>query len=147
MILLSFLFRVGFGPDSTPQVNNIISKPMFFSLFGNNEILGVDVRPPFFGYPWVKLRGILAMRYQDEIAGAVEVEGRYRLAPKWEVLGFAGKGFTSGDTPVFDNPSDIHNLGAGARYNIFEARNVWMGLDVAKGFEDWTLYIQVGHPW
>ena len=111
------------------------------------EVTGVNGRPPFFGYPWVKLRGIPAMRYQNQNAGAVEIEGRYRLAPKWEVLAFAGKGFTSGDTPLFDNPKNIYNFGVGGRYKVLEAQNVWMGLDVARGPEDWNWYIQVGHPW
>ena len=38
-------------------------------------------------------------------------------------------------------------FGAGARYNIFASHNVWAGLDLARGPEDWTWYIQVGHPW
>jgi len=118
-----------------------------FTLGLRLEVSAVDGEPPFFSYPWVKLRGIPAMRYQDELAGAVEVEGRFQLTPKWEVLGFAGKGFTSGDTPIFDNPGNIHNIGVGARYKVIEAQNVWMGLDIAKGNEDWNWYIQVGHPW
>jgi len=118
-----------------------------FTLGLRLEVSTVDGEPPFFSYPWVKLRGIPAMRYQDELAGAVEVEGRFQLAPKWEVLGFAGKGFTSGDTPIFENPGNIHNIGIGARYKVIEAQNVWMGLDIAKGNEDWNWYIQVGHPW
>ena len=118
-----------------------------FTLGLRLEVSGIDGRPPFFGYPWVKLRGIPAMRYQDKIAGAVEVEGRYLLAPKWQVLAFAGKGFTSDDVPFFDNPDNIYNFGVGARYNIFESHKVWAGLDVARGPDEWTWYIQVGHPW
>jgi hypothetical protein len=118
-----------------------------FTLGLRLEVATVSGDPPFYGYPWVKLRGIPAMRYQDELAGAVEVEGRFQLAPKWEVVGFAGKGFTSGDLPFFENPGNIHNIGAGVRYKVIEAQNVWMGLDIAKGNEDWNWYIQVGHPW
>ena len=118
-----------------------------FTLGLRLEVATVSGEPPFYGYPWVKLRGIPAMRYQDELAGAVEVEGRFQLAPKWEVVGFAGKGFTSGDVPFFENPGNIHSIGAGVRYKVIEAQNVWMGLDVAKGNEDWNWYIQVGHPW
>jgi hypothetical protein len=129
-------------------------KALAFHPFGEKFILGlrldvtgVNGRPPFFGYPWVKLRGIPAMRYQDQNAGAVEIEGRYRLAPKWEVLAFAGKGFTSGDGPLFDNPKSIYNFGVGGRFKVLEAQNVWLGLDAARGPEDWAWYIQVGHPW
>ena len=118
-----------------------------FTLGLRLEISGIDGRPPFFGYPWVKLRGIPAMRYQDKIAGAIEVEGRYLLAPKWQVLAFGGRGFTSDDVPFFENPDSIYNYGFGARFNVFESHNVWAGIDVARGPEDWNWYIQVGHPW
>lgn len=111
------------------------------------DVTATDGQPPFFSYPWVKLRGIPAMRFQDEMAGAIEVEARYQFAPKWEVLAFSGKGFTDGDLPFFNNPDNIYNIGFGGRYKVIEAQNVWMGLDVAKGPEDWNWYIQVGHAW
>lgn len=111
------------------------------------NVSAVDGKPPFYGYPWVKLRGIPAMRYQDEIAGAVEVELRYLVAPKWDVMGFAGLGFTEGDKLIFDNPVNIYSFGVGVRRKVIEKQNVWVGLDVARGPEEWNSYIQVGHAW
>ena len=118
-----------------------------FTLGLRLDVSGVDGKAPFFAIPFVKLRGIPALRYQNKIAGAIEVEGRYLLAPRWEVSAFAGLGATSDDIPIFNNPGSIYNFGAGGRYNIFEAHNVWVGLDIARGPEDWNYYIQVGHPW
>ena len=60
---------------------------------------------------------------------------------------FGGVGFTSDAYPIFENPDSIYNFGVGGRYNIFEAHNVWVGLDIARGPEDWNWYVQVGHPW
>lgn len=111
------------------------------------DLSGVDGRPPFFAYPFVKLRGIPALRYQDEMAGAAEAEVRYRVAPRWEVTAFAGLGYTSDRIKLFDNPGSIYNYGLGGSYNVFQAHNVWMGIDIARGPEDWNWYIQVGHPW
>jgi hypothetical protein len=111
------------------------------------DISGVDGRPPFFGYPWVSLRGIPALRYQNRVAGALELEWRYLLAPRWEASVFGGLGHTSDDVPLFDNPGSIYNFGLGVRYNVFQAHNVWLGLDIARGPEEWNWYIQVGHPW
>jgi len=118
-----------------------------FTLGLRLEVSGVDGRVPFFAIPFVSLRGIPALRYQNRIAGAVEMEARYLIRPKWEVSVFGGLGFTSDDYPIFDNTDSIHNFGFGGRYNIFEAHNVWVGLDIARGPEDWNWYIQVGHPW
>jgi hypothetical protein len=118
-----------------------------FTLGLRLEVSGVDGDVPFFAYPFVKLRGIPALRYQNKKAGAFEAELRYLLAPRWEVSAFAGLGQTSDDIPFFENPDSIYNFGVGGRFNIFRAHNVWVGLDVARGPEDWNWYIQVGHPW
>lgn len=111
------------------------------------NVAGVDGSPPFFAYPFVKLRGIPALRYQDKVAGALEAEARYLLAPRWEVSAFGGLGFTSDRIPLFENPGSIYNFGVGGRYLVFDAHNVWMGIDIARGPDDWNWYIQVGHPW
>jgi len=111
------------------------------------EVSGVDGQAPFFAIPFVSLRGIPALRYQNKVAGSAEIEGRYLIRPKWEVSVFGGLGYTSDDIPFFQNPDSIYNFGFGGRYNIFEAHNVWVGIDIARGPEDWNWYIQVGHPW
>lgn len=111
------------------------------------DVAGISGLPPFFAYPFVKLRGIPALRYQDEVAGAAEVEARYRIAPRWEAAAFAGVGFTTDRVPLFDNPGSIYNFGLGGRYKILDSHNVWLGIDVARGPEDWNWYVQIGHPW
>ena len=118
-----------------------------FTLGLRLDVSAVDGRVPFFAVPFVKLRGVPALRYQNKIAGAAEVEARYLLRPKWEVSAFGGLGYTSDDFPIYENPDSIYNFGFGARYNIFQAHNVWVGVDIARGPEDWNYYIQVGHPW
>jgi len=111
------------------------------------ELMGVDGRPPFFSYPWVSLRGVPALRYQDKMVGAAEIEGRYLLAPRWEISAFTGLGYTSDRIPLFDNPGNIYNFGLGSRFKVLEAHNVWMGIDIARGPEDWNWYIQIGQAW
>lgn len=111
------------------------------------EVSRVDGDVPFFAIPFVSLRGVPALRYQNKTAGAAEVEARYLLRPRWEVSVFGGVGYTSDDYLVYENPNSIYNFGFGGRYNIFEEHNVWVGIDIARGPEDWNWYIQVGHPW
>ena len=118
-----------------------------FTLGLRLDVSAVDGRVPFFAVPFVKLRGVPALRYQNKIAGAAEVEARYLVRPKGEVSAIGGLGYTSDDFPIYENPDSIYNFGFGARYNIFEAHNVWVGVDIARGPEDWNYYIQVGHPW
>lgn len=107
----------------------------------------VDGSPPFFGYPWVTLRGVPAMRYQGKWVGAVELEGRFLVAERWSLLAFGGEGFTANDLVFFDEDVRIDNLGAGVRWRIFNAQDVWVGVDFARGPEQWNWYLQVNQAW
>jgi hypothetical protein len=111
------------------------------------ELSAIDGRAPFFAVPWVSLRGIPALRYQGDSVGVFEVEGRYNFTPRWALIGFAGTGKVSSDVPIFDTEQSIYSYGLGGRYQIFQAQNIWVGLDVARGPEDTYWYIQVGHAW
>jgi hypothetical protein len=111
------------------------------------DVASVDGDPPFFGFPWVKLRGVPSLRFQGKTAGALELQGRFRAAPRWIVLGFAGLGFTDENLEFVDDADAIYATGAGARFNVFKDQKIWVGLDIARGPEDWAWYIQVNHPW
>jgi hypothetical protein len=111
------------------------------------DVSTVDGDPPFFAIPYVSLRGIPALRYQARTAGVVEVEGRYTIATKWAGIVFAGAGFTNSDDVDLNTRDDIFSFGAGLRYQALQEQNVWVGLDIAKGPEEYAWYIQVGHPW
>jgi len=125
-----------------------------FHEIGKKFVLGLRLdtaksggRVPFYALPFVRLRGIAALRYSGESAGAVEVEGRYDFAKRWSAVAFAGAGFAEARFPVADTEDDIRAYGAGIRFQALKEQNVWLELDLAKGPEDYAFYIQVGHPW
>lgn len=109
----------------------------------------VDGSAPFYAYPWVSMRGISAMRYQGKSAGTVEVEGRWNISPRWGIVGFAGAGAVhSREISGFKiAKDDIFAGGAGVRYFLMRDLGLWLGIDVARGPEDWYGYITVGHAW
>jgi len=111
------------------------------------EYSTIEGRAPFFAIPWVTLRGIPAMRYQGDRVLVGEIEGRYNFTPKWAIVGFAGSGSVTSNIPGVDTQQNIYAYGLGGRYRIFEAQNIWVGLDIAKGPEETNWYVQVGHPW
>jgi hypothetical protein len=47
---------------------------------------------PFFELPYIDLRGIPAMRYQDDVAVMSELQLSYQLNPRWSLVGFGGLG-------------------------------------------------------
>jgi len=111
------------------------------------EYSTINGRAPFFAIPWVSLRGIPALRYQGERVVVAEIEGRYNISPKLAVIGFAGAGSASSNFDFIDTEQNIDAYGLGGRYRIFEAQNIWLGIDIARGPEDTFWYIQVGHAW
>jgi hypothetical protein len=111
------------------------------------DVSTVEDDPPFFAVPYVSLRGIPAMRYQAKTAGTVEIEGRYNFGEKWAGVAFAGAGFTNSGDPVLDTDDTINAFGVGLRFRALKEQNVWLGLDIAKGPEEYAWYIQMGHPW
>ena len=102
---------------------------------------------PYFAIPFVSLRGIPALRYQGDRVATGEVEGRYNFTPRWAMVGFAGIGRVGSDLPIIDTEQDIYSYGLGARYKVFDAQNVWIGIDIARGPESTNWYIQVGQAW
>jgi hypothetical protein len=102
---------------------------------------------PFFAVPYVSLRGIPALRYQGDRVLTGEIEARYSFTPRWVMTGFTGAGKVDSDVPIIDTEQNIYSYGLGVRYKIFDAQNVWIGLDIAKGPEDVNWYIKIGQGW
>ena len=63
------------------------------------------------------------------------------------MIGFTGSGTVSSNLSIIDTDQDIYSYGLGARYRVFEAQNIWVGIDIARGPEDTNWYIQIGQAW
>lgn len=99
---------------------------------------------PFYAEPFVPLRGIPALRFQGDV---VEAEARYQLASRWTVLVFAGAGFVDDTLAGVESDQNISAWGIGTRFLALPEKNVWVGLDLARGPEEDAYYIQLTHPW
>jgi len=102
---------------------------------------------PFYQLPYVDLRGIPALRYQDENAAMAEAEIRWLLTPRWSAVGFAGIGRAWGRLDGFDEASDRDTQGLGFRYLLARRLRLATGIDYAVGPEDHAVYLQVGSAW
>jgi hypothetical protein len=104
------------------------------------QLSGGDV--PFYALPYVQLRGIPALRYQGKSALVAEGEVRWDFVPRWSLVGFGGVG-------AVDARSDEvpWSTGAGFRYLLARAFGLRAGLDVARGPEEWALYVVFGNGW
>lgn len=102
---------------------------------------------PFWGQPFVKLRGIPAARYQDRKTLVGEAELRWALDSRWWLVGFTGAGKAYGRRNDFSEADTAYAWGGGFRYLIARKLGLLAGLDVARGPEDTAFYIQVGSAW
>ena len=102
---------------------------------------------PFFLQPFVDLRGIRAIRYQDDVVFQNDAEIRWQFHPRWSILGYAGVG-QAGDSigDMFESAARPAG-GGGLRYLLAREFGLHVGLDVAQGPEETIFYVQVGHAW
>ena len=111
------------------------------------DALDGDDLLPLYAIPFVRLRGIPAMRYQGRYVAVGEVELTWRPNLRWSLLGFAGAGRTAEKfSDLGDGPS-YTSRGLGFRYLVARRYGMNMGIDVARGPEDTVLYIQAGSSW
>ncbi len=150
--LTTWRYDETFGGDFDYQ-KHILKQSTYFA-FAENYVLGLrlnlssaDGDVPFYAQPYVKLRGIPALRYQGESAGAVEVELRRRLGERWSVSVFSGAGSNDARADRTETDDDIKTLGLGLRYLALKEQDAWVGIDIAEGPEDTALYIQMGNAW
>lgn len=102
---------------------------------------------PFFAKPFVQLRGIPALRYQDDRTAVVETEVRWNVTHRWAVLGFVGAGKAYGGRAEWSEADTAVAKGIGLRYLIARKLGLYTGVDFAWGPEDRAFYIQVGGAW
>jgi hypothetical protein len=122
-----------------------LGKQFVLGLRGDLQAASGDV--PFFALPFVNLRGVPALRYQDDNAAVAEVELWWLTTPRWSLLGFTGAGRAWGGRNGFSEAETVTTVGTGFRYLIAKKLGIHAGIDVARGPEDTVFYIQVGSPW
>ncbi|MFL9837014.1 BamA/TamA family outer membrane protein [Flavobacterium sp. ST-75] len=124
-------------------------KPITKKLIGGIRIEGTNVfgSPAFFLKPSVDLRGTAKGRYQAENTLVTEGELRWDAYKRWSVMLFGGLGSAFDNyNQMFDKPL-AYGYGTGFRYLIARKFKLRMGIDVAKGNEQWAYYIVFGSNW
>jgi hypothetical protein len=83
------------------------------------------------------------MRYQGQYVSVAEVEERFDLTPRWSAVLFGGLGVAT----ALPRPVTAWNAGTGFRYLLARQFGIRAGLDVARGPEDWAIYVVFGNAW
>ena len=104
-------------------------------------------KPPFYAKPFVSLRGVPALRYQGDFTMLAETEQLFNITPRWGILGFTGIGAAFDSLENMKSDELVWNAGVGFRYLIARSLGVKMGIDIARGPEDWAFYVTFGTSW
>ncbi|NOR76781.1 MAG: BamA/TamA family outer membrane protein [Draconibacterium sp.] len=102
---------------------------------------------PFYMQPFISLRGVPAMRYQGSMTSLIETEQEFMLTKRWSVVGFGGYGLAFNSFDNIGEGTPAWNAGTGFRYIIARLFGLKMGMDIARGPEQWAMYIVVGTSW
>ena len=127
---------------------------LHYTPFGEHSSLGlrlvgesVNGDTPFFGYPFVSLRGIPAMRYQGEGVVTAEAEYLWGLTPRWTLALFGGAGKTSAINALRGEGQTVGAGGVGFRYRLARKLGLQAGIDIARGPEETSVYLVLGSAW
>jgi len=102
---------------------------------------------PFYMMPFLYMRGVPAMRYQGALTALMETEQEFTFTKRWSLVGFGGYGQAFKSLDNLDKSTAAWNAGAGFRYRIARLLGLKMGIDVARGPEQWAVYIVFGNSW
>lgn len=105
---------------------------------------GVSGDPPFYALPFVSLKGIPVMRYQGDSAVSLDGEIRWNVWKRWWLVGFAGAGWTEDAPGLSKEGESVHAGGFGFRYLLARRLGLQAGVDVAKGPEEYAIYVVAG---
>lgn len=140
------------GGDFNYQSGNAFwmgMQPLSKKWFSSVRILGqfATSEVPFYYKPYIQLRGTPSMRYSGLQTLEIETEERYNFYKRWSVIMFTGigKAFEKGENTA--STEIVWNVGTGFRYLIARKLGLQMGLDVARGPEQFGYYVVFGYSW
>jgi hypothetical protein len=102
---------------------------------------------PFFLRPYIKLRGVAAMRYQGDEMASAEFEARWQFHGRWSLVGAAGYGTAHTERDLFSATRDVWSGAVGFRYQLARLFGMHAGLDVGFSDGETAIYLQVGNAW
>ncbi|WP_167618838.1 BamA/TamA family outer membrane protein [Maribellus sediminis] len=90
------------------------------------------------------IRGYSNGKYRDNQVYAVQAEYRWRFYKKFGMVGFAGVASAVKQFGDIFSSEVLPGAGVGLRYLMIEKERINIGIDVAKGKDDWGLYFRIG---
>lgn len=103
--------------------------------------------PTFIYLPYLAMRGLPVMKYQDKNTMLLEFEQRIKVYNRWSLVAFGGLGKDFPEYSKFTEEDLVYTYGSGFRYYLAKKFGMHMGMDFAWGPEDFAFYITFGSAW
>lgn len=103
-----------------------------------------DGEVPFYAAPYIDMKGIPAMRYQDLNVLNGEARLTWLATQRWHFNVFSGGGWAAENFDEIFDSSPKNAYGIGMRYLAAKAIGLSTGFDIAKGPEDTVFYLGFG---
>jgi hypothetical protein len=146
------IYDEAFG--SSADYQNLSLTLLDFRSLGSGLTLGTNLSGsfsfgdvPFYVRPFVRLRGVEALRYAGGHAAQVECEVRWQCWGRFSVVGFAGAGVAWTNAEHFERKQEVISGGAGFRYELARSHKLHAGIDVAFGPDEPVWYVIFGGAW
>jgi hypothetical protein len=107
----------------------------------------IDGDAPFYGLPFIYLRGVPMGRYQGHDVATLEAELRLDFTKRWRLVTFGGVGTAAVARERLDEAKRVITWGGGFRYLMARKLGLRMGVDIARGPEKTAFYLVVGSAW
>lgn len=102
---------------------------------------------PFYSKPFISMRGVPSMRYQNDNTTVIETEIKQNIYKRWDAVLFTGIGTAYETAKEFQDGESAYSLGTGFRYLIARKLGLQMGLDIAKSNQDYAFKVVFGNSW
>ena len=102
---------------------------------------------PFYVKPYVQMRGVPVLKYQDNNILSFEGEVDWNLHKRWHLIGFAGVGGAFEKYNDLNKANSVVSGGGGFRYLLARKFRMKMGMDFAFSKDEFAFYVTMGHAW
>ncbi len=120
-------------------------KPWVCGFMGEWNMMSDEA--PFYVIPYITMRGLPAAKYQGQQVLQFETEQRFDITPRWSLVGFVGTGRTFSSNKYLEDKTWYWAGGGGFRYLLARLFKLRMGVDIARGPDQFAYYIVFGHYW
>ncbi len=101
-------------------------------------------RSPLWDSCGLGLRGFAATDYLAKGTISAQVEARWRLSPRWGVVGFAGAGYVTEPYISLVEQKTIPSYGVGLRFMVLKSKRINIRIDYGRSKDSDAFYLSVG---